>query len=139
MIDEDEAEVVREIYRLITSEGYGTNRVASHLNKQGIKTKRVRRSGTVPASERSSETRSTKVYLRFEGLDDFQVEVWFSGDLEYDASRMDVGCSTWCDCTLILHDGFIYFADWYDLTIDNITSEPNYFKARHMKYRIIPD
>ena len=40
VIDEDEAEVIREIYRLITSEGYGTNRVASYLNQKGVKTKR---------------------------------------------------------------------------------------------------
>lgn len=79
------------------------------------------------------------LYLLFDGLDGYQVEVWFSGNLEYDTSRMDVGCTTWCDSTLILNGGFVYFADWYDLTIDNITKEPNYFKARHMKYRIIPD
>ncbi len=40
VIDEDEAEVVREIYRLLTVEGYGTNRVAKYLNDKGIKTKR---------------------------------------------------------------------------------------------------
>lgn len=40
VIDEDESAVVKEIYRLITVEGYGTNRVASYLNKKGIKTKR---------------------------------------------------------------------------------------------------
>ena len=40
VIDEDESAVVKEIYRLITAEGYGTNRVASYLNKKGIKTKR---------------------------------------------------------------------------------------------------
>ena len=40
MIDEEEAKVVREIFRLLTDEGYGTNRVANYLNEQGIKTKR---------------------------------------------------------------------------------------------------
>ena len=40
VIDEDESAVVKEIYRLITAEGYGTNRMASYLNKKGIKTKR---------------------------------------------------------------------------------------------------
>ncbi len=34
VIDEDESTVVKEIYRLITAEGYGTNRVASYLNKK---------------------------------------------------------------------------------------------------------
>ena len=40
VINEDEATVVRKIYQLITVEGYGTNRVATYLNEQGIKTKR---------------------------------------------------------------------------------------------------
>ena len=40
MIDEDEAAVVREIFHLLTGEGYGTVRVANYLNDKGIKTKR---------------------------------------------------------------------------------------------------
>ncbi len=40
VIDEDEAKVVKEIFRLLSEEGYGTNRVANHLNEKGIKTKR---------------------------------------------------------------------------------------------------
>lgn len=40
VIDEAEAAVVREIYHLLTEEGYGTNRVAQYLNDQGIKTKK---------------------------------------------------------------------------------------------------
>lgn len=40
VIDEDEAAIVREIFDLLTNHGYGTNRVAQHLNDRGIKTKR---------------------------------------------------------------------------------------------------
>ena len=40
VIDEDEAKIVREIFRLLSDEGYGTNRVANYLNENGIKTKR---------------------------------------------------------------------------------------------------
>ena len=40
VIDEAEAAVIRDIFRLITVEGYGTNKVASQLNLRGIKTKR---------------------------------------------------------------------------------------------------
>ncbi len=35
MIDEGEAEVVKDIYRLIVHQGYGTNRVANYLNEKG--------------------------------------------------------------------------------------------------------
>lgn len=40
VVDEKEAEVIREIFRLIVDEGYGTNRVANYLNDKGIRTKR---------------------------------------------------------------------------------------------------
>ena len=40
VIDEDEASVVREIFHLLTDEGYGTVRVANWLNERGVKTKR---------------------------------------------------------------------------------------------------
>ncbi len=40
VIDEEEAKVVKEIFRLLSEEGYGTNRVANYLNEKGIKTKR---------------------------------------------------------------------------------------------------
>ncbi len=39
VIDEYESSVVKEIYRLLMQEGYGTNRVAQYLNDRGIKTK----------------------------------------------------------------------------------------------------
>ena len=34
----EEAEIVREIFRMIAEEGYGSHRMASYLNKKGIKT-----------------------------------------------------------------------------------------------------
>lgn len=40
VIDEEEAAVVREIFRLLADEGYGTVRAANLLNERGIKTKR---------------------------------------------------------------------------------------------------
>ncbi len=40
VIDEEESAVVQEIFHLIVDKGYGTNRVAKHLNEKGIKTKR---------------------------------------------------------------------------------------------------
>jgi site-specific DNA recombinase len=37
-IVEDEAKIVREIFRLFTEEGWGYKKIASHLNYQGLKT-----------------------------------------------------------------------------------------------------
>lgn len=44
----------------------------------------------------------------------------------------------WFDSTLLLHDGFVYLIDEEDMTVEKITTDYCYFKARHMEYRIIP-
>lgn len=41
--------------------------------------------------------------------------------------------------TVIINDGFIYFVDEEDMTVDQISEGYCWFKARHMKYRINPD
>ena len=69
------------------------------------------------------------------------MEVWFSGDLEYDTSSRDPEeCDPyWYGSAVILHNGFVYFVDEEDMTVDKITPGYCYFKARHMKYKVIPD
>ena len=81
------------------------------------------------------------LYLRFDGTWGCEIEVWFSGDLEYDtSSRAPEECDPyWYGSTVILHNGFVYFVDEEDMTVDKITSGYCYFKARHMKYKFIPD
>ena len=81
------------------------------------------------------------LYLRFDGTWGCEIEVWFSGDLEYDtSSRAPEECDPyWYGSTVILHNGFVYFVDEEDMTVDKITSGYCYFKARHMKYKVIPD
>lgn len=81
------------------------------------------------------------LYLRFDGTWGCEIEVWFWGDLEYDTSSRDPETSDpyWFGSTVILQDGFVYFVDDDDMTVDQITTGYCYFKARHMKYRIIPD
>lgn len=81
------------------------------------------------------------LYLRFDGTWGCEIEVWFWGDLEYDTSSRDPELYDpyWFGSTIILHDGFVYFVDDDDMTVDQITKDYCYFKARNMKYRIIPD
>lgn len=68
-------------------------------------------------------------------------EIWFSGDLEYNISRRDLEEDDpyWYDSTILLQDGFVYLIDDSDMTVEEITPGLCYFKARNMKYRIIPD
>lgn len=81
------------------------------------------------------------LYLRFDGTWGCEIEVWFWGDLDYDISSRDPEtCDPcWFGSTVILQDEFVYFVDDDDMTVDKITSGYCYFKARHMKYRIIPN
>lgn len=81
------------------------------------------------------------LYLRFDGTWGCEIEVWLWGDLEYDTSSRDPDLDDpyWYSSTIILQDGFVYFVDDEGMTVDQIKEGYCYFKARHMKYRIIPD
>ena len=81
------------------------------------------------------------LYLLFDGTWGCKIEVWFRGDLEYDTSsrHSDEYDHFWLGSTVILQDGFVYLIDDDDMTVDKIGPGYCYFKARHMKYRIIPD
>ena len=45
----------------------------------------------------------------------------------------------WYGSTVILQDEFVYFVDEEDMIVDQISDGYCWFKARYMKYRIIPD
>ncbi len=81
------------------------------------------------------------LYLRFDGTWGCEVEVWFWGDLEYDTSSRDPEKYDpyWFGATVILQDGFVYFVDEEDMAVEDITKGYCWFRARHMKYHIIPD
>ena len=81
------------------------------------------------------------LYLRFDGTWGCEIEVWFNGDLEYDTSSRDPEYYDpyWFGATILLQDGFVYLIDDGDMTPEDITEGYCYFKARSMRYRIIPD
>lgn len=84
--------------------------------------------------------RDGTLYLRFEDTWGCGIEVWLWGDLEYDTSyrNPEYYDPYWSGCTVLLQDGFVYFVDDLDMTVDKISPGYCWFKARHMKYRIIP-
>lgn len=81
------------------------------------------------------------LYLKFEGSWGCEIEIWLWGELEYDTSSKNSDCYDhyWYSSTILQEDGFIYFVDDNNMTVDKIGKGYCYFKARHMKYRIIPD
>ena len=52
--------------------------------------------------------------------------------------RSQCNASGWLDSAVILQDGFVYLVNDEDATVETIGLEHCFFKARHMKYRIIP-
>lgn len=82
-----------------------------------------------------------KLYLLFDGTWGCRIEVWFWGDLEYETASRDPEKwdPYWLGSSIIRQDGFIYFVDDDEMTVDKITKDYCYFKARHMEYHIIPD
>lgn len=81
------------------------------------------------------------LYLRFDGTWGCEIEVWLWGDLEYDtSSRNPDHCDPyWQGSTILQKDGFLYLIDDDDMTVEQIGKGYCYFKARHMKYRIVPN
>lgn len=81
-----------------------------------------------------------ELYLRFTGIWGCQVEIWFWDDLEYctESRNQKDRDPFWSCSSLILKDGYVYFVD-EELEVEEITDEYCWFKARHMKYHIIPD
>ena len=81
------------------------------------------------------------LYLLFDGIWGCGIEMWFSGDPEYDTQSRNPEKFDpyWSGSTLILQDGFVYLVDDDDMTVDRIGEGYTYFKARQLKYRVIPD
>lgn len=67
--------------------------------------------------------------------------MWFSGDVSYDVSSRNPEefDPYWLDSTMVLKDGFIYLVDEGDMEIEDIGEAFCWFKARNVKYHIIPD
>jgi len=82
------------------------------------------------------------LHVRFAGTFNCETELWFNGDVEYDVSSRDPEKYDpyWFGSTVLLKDGFVYFADGRNLTTEEIEQGGYcWFKARNMKYHIIPD
>lgn len=81
------------------------------------------------------------LYIRFEGTWGCAIEVWFWEDVEYNISSrsLDECDPYWYGSTIIIQDDFIYLIDDIDTTVKEIDEGYCWFKARHMKYHVIPD
>ena len=124
-----ESQFLYEQYREIKSEQDITNfyYVSGCFHDARIKEQRMLHDGSL--------------YVLFDGIWGCSIEIWLSGNVEYDtSSRNPDECDPyWYGSTLLLQDDFVYFVDEEDFKVDEISSGYCWFKARHMKYHVIPD
>ena len=81
------------------------------------------------------------LHVQFEGVWDCEaVDLWFSGDVEYDtASKFpDADYVWWMDCSVVIKDGFVLLIEFNGEKLTEIVPGVCYFKARRMKYRLTP-
>jgi len=92
--------------------------------------------GRIEKLEQSGDS----LYLLFSDLWGCKLEIWFEGDVEYDASSRDPYeyDPYWSGGKVIIQDGFIHLIDDEYATVEDIAKGWCYFKARKMKYHIIP-
>ena len=81
------------------------------------------------------------LYILFDGTWGCKIEVWFEGDVSYDTSsrELEKWDRYWSCSTVTIEDGFVYLVDDKKISINDINSNYCWFKARTMKYRVIPD
>ena len=81
------------------------------------------------------------LYILFDGTWGCKIEVWFESDISYDTSSRDPekGDPYWFGSTVTINNGFVYLIDDEDVSVNDLNSNYCWFKARKMKYRVIPD
>lgn len=87
------------------------------------------------------EESENELYVYFKGMWGCDIEVWFSGEVSYDTSSRNPEefDPYWGDSTVFFHDGFVYLIDDEYATVENAKDGWCWFKARHMKYHVIPE
>ena len=81
------------------------------------------------------------LYILFDGTWGCKIEVWFEGDISYDTSSRDPEKFDpyWMGSTVSIENGFVYLIDDKDVSVNDLNSDYCWFKAKTMKYRVIPN
>jgi hypothetical protein len=81
------------------------------------------------------------LHVCFDGTWGCTVELWFWDDVSYCAESRDPDelDPYWYSSSIFFHDGYIVLVDEADMTAEQLDDSYCWFKAKHMKYRIIPD
>ena len=81
------------------------------------------------------------LYLLFDGVWGCKIEMWFAGDVAYavESRNPEKWDQYWMDSTVLLQDGYIWLIDDADMTPEELNDGYCWFRARRVKYHVIPD
>lgn len=93
------------------------------------------------ASIESIKQEGDTLHVLFDGCWGLKIELWFSGDVSYSmGDRTDpLADPYWYGATVQQENGYFWLIDNDDAQISDITDEYCYFKAKHIRYRVIPN
>lgn len=81
------------------------------------------------------------LYVLFAGTWGCKIEMWFSDEVCYSIDSRDPNeyDPCWFGSTMVIEDGFLYFVDEEDMKVADITDGYCWFKAKKLKYHVIPN
>lgn len=87
-----------------------------------------------------SETKDGGLYVLFLGTWGCKVELWFEGDVSYNIPAISPTniYPYWFTSSMWREDSFICFSDEENITSADFNDENYWFKAKRMRYHIIP-
>lgn len=81
------------------------------------------------------------LYILFDGAWCCEIEMWLENDVSYctESRNPDYEDPYWFESSMVIEDGFIYFYDCDGISPSKLSDKYCWFKARKVKYHIIPD
>ena len=80
------------------------------------------------------------LYVLFDGCWGLKIEMWFSGDVSYSTSSRNPEefDPYWFGATFKKENEYLYLIDEEDMDINEISDEYCWFKAKSVRYHLIP-
>lgn len=81
------------------------------------------------------------LHIHFDGTWGCEIDVWFWDDVSYcvESRNPDLWDPYWSESSIFFENRYIYLVDESDMTAENINDHYCWFKAKHMKYHVVPD
>lgn len=88
----------------------------------------------------TAEQKDDTLYVLFDGSWGAKIEVWFIGDISYSirARQAERSDPYWMASTFRRENGYFYLIDGADMEVDDISDDFCWFKAKNVRYRVLP-